>query len=54
MFDKEFVRRIFEIGQGKWQEGKENFVNSAPPNNKIKKKDIDGECSRQWKEQKKK
>ena len=42
MFDKKFIWRIFEIRQRKWQESEENFVTSAPPNNKIKEKKIEG------------
>ena len=56
MFDKKFIRGIFEIRQRKWQDGEENcmiksFVTFAPPNNKIKEKETDGECTRQWEEQ---
>jgi hypothetical protein len=40
VFDKKFVRRIFEIRQRKWQEVEGNcmirsFVTFALPNNKI-------------------
>jgi hypothetical protein len=54
--DKKFVRGIFEIRQRKWQDGVgtcmiKSFVTSALPNNKMKEKEIDAECTRQWKEQ---
>jgi len=42
VFDKKFIRRIFEIRQREWQESEENFVTCAPPNNKIKEKEIEG------------